>query len=170
MCCFECRFVSILAPERSGARKFLVFMSFQDLMHLLSLIAYSLFDNLWGVRSGQVRSRFCLNVSDQSLTRGTFSNGVGDVPTFGDGFCFVFDDSISGVVWDGSCGCWWLGLRVNAVLMQRTYITRWFKYDRGKLWLVYTQSVPDIFEPPFTFFSVVHSVELRIKCTTVNWC
>jgi hypothetical protein len=30
-----------------------------------------------------------------------------------------------------------------------TYIhTRWFKYDRDKLWLVYTQIVPVIFEPP----------------------
>jgi hypothetical protein len=28
--------------------------------------------------------------------------------------------------------------------------TRWFKYDRDKLWLVYTQIVPVIFEPPFT--------------------
>jgi hypothetical protein len=26
--------------------------------------------------------------------------------------------------------------------------TRWFKYDRDKLWLVYTQIVPIIFEPP----------------------
>jgi hypothetical protein len=26
--------------------------------------------------------------------------------------------------------------------------TRWFKYDRDKLWLVYAQSVPVIFEPP----------------------
>jgi hypothetical protein len=26
--------------------------------------------------------------------------------------------------------------------------TRWFKYDRDKLWLVYTQSAPVIFEPP----------------------
>jgi hypothetical protein len=26
--------------------------------------------------------------------------------------------------------------------------TRWFKYDRDKLWLIYTQSVPVIFEPP----------------------
>ena len=30
--------------------------------------------------------------------------------------------------------------------------TRWFKYDRDKLWLVYTQSVPVIFEPPCTFY------------------
>jgi hypothetical protein len=29
--------------------------------------------------------------------------------------------------------------------------TRWFKYDRGKLWLVYTQIVPVIFEPPCTY-------------------
>jgi hypothetical protein len=28
--------------------------------------------------------------------------------------------------------------------------TRWLKYDRDKLWLVYTQSVPVIFEPPCT--------------------
>jgi hypothetical protein len=28
------------------------------------------------------------------------------------------------------------------------FYTRWFKYDRDKLWLVYTQSVPVIFEPP----------------------
>jgi hypothetical protein len=26
--------------------------------------------------------------------------------------------------------------------------TRWFKYDQDKLWLVYTQIVPVIFEPP----------------------
>ena len=31
--------------------------------------------------------------------------------------------------------------------------TRWFKYDRDKLWLVYTQSVPVIFEPPCIFAS-----------------
>jgi hypothetical protein len=30
----------------------------------------------------------------------------------------------------------------------RTTNTRWFKYDRDKPWLVYTQSVPVIFEPP----------------------
>jgi hypothetical protein len=29
--------------------------------------------------------------------------------------------------------------------------TRWFKYDRDKLWLVYTQIVPVIFEPPCIF-------------------
>jgi hypothetical protein len=31
--------------------------------------------------------------------------------------------------------------------------TRWFKYDQDKLWLVYTQIVPVIFEPPCTFYS-----------------
>ena len=31
--------------------------------------------------------------------------------------------------------------------------TRWFKYDRDKLWLVYTQSVPVIFEPPCIRFA-----------------
>jgi hypothetical protein len=30
----------------------------------------------------------------------------------------------------------------------RIFNTRWFKYDWDKLWLVYTQSVPVIFEPP----------------------
>jgi hypothetical protein len=29
--------------------------------------------------------------------------------------------------------------------------TRWFKYDRDKRWLVYTQIVPVIFEPPCIF-------------------
>jgi hypothetical protein len=29
--------------------------------------------------------------------------------------------------------------------------TSWFKYDRDKLWLVYTQIVPVIFEPPCIF-------------------
>jgi hypothetical protein len=32
--------------------------------------------------------------------------------------------------------------------------TRWFKYDRDKLWLVYTQTVPVIFEPPCILRSV----------------
>ena len=33
---------------------------------------------------------------------------------------------------------------------ERAASTRWFKYDRDKLWLVYTQIVPVIFEPPCT--------------------
>jgi hypothetical protein len=33
-------------------------------------------------------------------------------------------------------------------LKEEALDTRWFKYDRDKLWLVYTQSVRVIFEPP----------------------
>ena len=36
------------------------------------------------------------------------------------------------------------------VVRQCLNCTRWFKYDRDKLWLVYTQIVPVIFEPPCT--------------------
>ena len=32
--------------------------------------------------------------------------------------------------------------------------TRWFKYDRDKLWLVYTQLVLVIFEPPCTYTDI----------------
>jgi hypothetical protein len=35
-------------------------------------------------------------------------------------------------------------------VLNRRQSTGWFKYDRDKLWLVYTQSVPVIFEPPCT--------------------
>jgi hypothetical protein len=34
--------------------------------------------------------------------------------------------------------------------------TRWFKYDRDKLWLVYTQIVPVIFEPPCSTHVIWH--------------
>jgi hypothetical protein len=46
----------------------------------------------------------------------------------------------------------------NSHIHSRTRIdyTRWFKYDRNKLWLVYTQIVPVIFEPPcICFYSVL---------------
>jgi hypothetical protein len=33
-------------------------------------------------------------------------------------------------------------------ICSRVTNTRWFKHDADKLWLVYTQSVPVIFEPP----------------------
>jgi hypothetical protein len=54
--------------------------------------------------------------------------------------------------------------------------TRWFKYDRDKLWLVYTQSVPVIFELPcisrfptllwltISSFQVFLSPVLKISC------
>jgi hypothetical protein len=35
--------------------------------------------------------------------------------------------------------------------------TRWFKYDRDKLWLVYTQIVPVIFEPPCISTNALYS-------------
>jgi hypothetical protein len=42
-------------------------------------------------------------------------------------------------------------------------VTMWFKYDRDKLWLVYTQIVPVIFKPPCTYclfnFSVMFKGE-----------
>jgi hypothetical protein len=38
--------------------------------------------------------------------------------------------------------------------------TRWFKYDRDKLWLVYTQSVPVIFELPC---NTTNSISVRIS-------
>jgi hypothetical protein len=46
---------------------------------------------------------------------------------------------------------WQCKLIGNAVQKCGWFInTRWFKYDREKLWLVYTQIVPVIFEPPCT--------------------
>jgi hypothetical protein len=42
--------------------------------------------------------------------------------------------------------------------------TRWFKYDRDKLWLVYTQIVPVIFELPCTCQCVI-KVCLNTACT-----
>jgi hypothetical protein len=50
-----------------------------------------------------------------------------------------------------------------------TKFTRWFKYDRDKLWLVYTQIVPVIFEPPCNtnvFLQVVYSHDLS---RVVQW-
>jgi hypothetical protein len=40
--------------------------------------------------------------------------------------------------------------------------TRWFNYDRDKLWLVYTRIVPVIFEPPYSF-TLIASL-LNIMC------
>ena len=39
-------------------------------------------------------------------------------------------------------------VRSKVKVLWRFHPTRWFKYDRDKLWLVYTQIVPVIFEPP----------------------
>ena len=62
-------------------------------------------------------------------------------------FCFTFllgpDSLVSKWGW-GTCSPtpWGTGFRAED--------TRWFKYDRDKLWLVYTHIVPVIFEPPCT--------------------
>jgi hypothetical protein len=42
--------------------------------------------------------------------------------------------------------------KIKAIL-RASKCTRWFKYDRDKLWLVYTQIVPVIFQPPCTYSS-----------------
>jgi hypothetical protein len=51
--------------------------------------------------------------------------------------------------------------------------TRRFKYDRDKLWLVYTQIVPVIFEPPcIPFLKAVTSIlnPLRKALTAMHVC
>jgi hypothetical protein len=50
------------------------------------------------------------------------------------------------------------------VCPRRLQDVRWFKYDRDKLWLVYTQVVPVIFEPPCICCSL-HAV-----CCGIAWC
>jgi hypothetical protein len=40
--------------------------------------------------------------------------------------------------------------------------TRWFKYDRDKLWLVSTQIVPVIFEPPCIISTAAYNVTLNL--------
>jgi hypothetical protein len=49
--------------------------------------------------------------------------------------------------------------------------TRWFKYDRDKLWLVYTQIVPVIFEPPCTYVDSLvetcHKIKLSSCASTI---
>ena len=48
----------------------------------------------------------------------------------------------------------------------RVRTTRWFKYDRDKLWLVYTQIIPVIFEPPCIFHCQVASVQPHLLLTS----
>jgi hypothetical protein len=47
----------------------------------------------------------------------------------------------------------------------RWWCTRWFKYDRDKLWLVYTQLVPVIFEPPC---NIAHVLCMLGKATNMH--
>jgi hypothetical protein len=60
--------------------------------------------------------------------------------------------------------------RLHAVL--RNAITRWFKYDRDKLWLVYTQIVPVIFEPPCILYIILAAYCVRNQCwrTSDHFC
>jgi hypothetical protein len=44
-------------------------------------------------------------------------------------------------------------------------VPRWFKYDRDKLWLVYTQIVPVIFEPPCIISVVIHTTLYQERLT-----
>jgi hypothetical protein len=39
-------------------------------------------------------------------------------------------------------------LQEHLSIPNMSWSTRWFKYDRDKLWLIYTQIDPVIFEPP----------------------
>ena len=50
------------------------------------------------------------------------------------------------------CSLIWSVLSLS--LSRRLGCTRWFKYDRDKLWLVYTQIVPVIFEPPCMYWTL----------------
>ena len=47
--------------------------------------------------------------------------------------------------------------------------TRWFKYDRDKLWLVYTQIVPVIFEPPCIILSITITPLVPFLLLHPNW-
>jgi hypothetical protein len=51
-----------------------------------------------------------------------------------------------------------------ALILFYNYCTRWFKYDRDKLWLLYTQIVPVIFEPPCIYGPCKHyKLDLRFS-------
>ena len=39
--------------------------------------------------------------------------------------------------------------RIDSARSEVSIHTKWFKYDREKLWLLYTQIVPVIYEPPY---------------------
>jgi hypothetical protein len=46
---------------------------------------------------------------------------------------------------------------LGSMITNTARCTRWFKYDRDKLWLVYTQIVPVIFEQP-----CIYEIKYRI--------
>jgi hypothetical protein len=61
---------------------------------------------------------------------------------------------------------WWHSSVIENILKsERRYRsssrnTRWFIYDRDKLWLVHTQIVPVIFEPPCIFAPLSYAVQV----------
>jgi hypothetical protein len=61
----------------------------------------------------------------------------------------------------------------TTILKQRllsTIHTRWFKYDRDKLWLVYTQIVPVIFEAPCIYDTLSLTNFTFFNAGTILWC
>jgi hypothetical protein len=70
-----------------------------------------------------------------------------------------------------------VGLTLLTLL--KLHYTRWLKYDRDKLWLVYTQIVPVIFEPPCKFVTIfmktatnasIWNAPLRVPRNTLFFC
>jgi hypothetical protein len=54
-------------------------------------------------------------------------------------------------------------------VLRHIWNTRWFKYDRDKLWLVYTQIVPVIFEPP-CIRRLIYFKNLKLKFWDLILC
>ena len=64
----------------------------------------------------------------------------------------------------------WLKIEIYSVKCVQKYlntkltITRWFKYNRDKLWLVYIQIVPVIFKPPCTIAKIGKINKFLLGC------
>ena len=58
--------------------------------------------------------------------------------------------------------------RVSHIIHIHSVYTRWFKYDRDKLWLVYTQIVPVIFEPPCIINLSIFGAVAKLKKTSIS--
>jgi hypothetical protein len=60
--------------------------------------------------------------------------------------------------------------QLQKYVYEHKWNTRWFKYDRDKLWLVYTQIVPVIFEPPWTSCVLTCCIFKRLKSPIdISW-
>jgi hypothetical protein len=98
--------------------------------------------------------------------------------------CEYFSTFLRIVCWfgDKKMSCWRLSrafcLSKYCPLLYPLFLnsgnTRWFKYDRDKLWFVYTQIVPVIFEPPciYNYKTIISPVDLnwsdRILCSLLS--